>query len=211
MTQTSYLRNGFINYLLEKRAAGIVNVTVSNVGVLNFYKLNKLLQILMLMLCFCFCLGFICGAHISTMWLYQWNFAHEESGHVEAPRRLHTFIHCYSHCINDKRAHVYTTQATDRPTTVIFFSIPFLFIFIRTPVSSLRLCLRLWQIWKSEEMCFFVYFYFILKFDWSTKIATTTTKTGLLLLSLTITAEIEIWIVFFLNLIWNHTILFRSS
>ncbi len=31
MTQTSYLRNGFINYLLEKRAAGIVNVTVPNV------------------------------------------------------------------------------------------------------------------------------------------------------------------------------------
>jgi hypothetical protein len=30
MTQTSYLRNGFINYLLEKRAAGIVNVTVPN-------------------------------------------------------------------------------------------------------------------------------------------------------------------------------------
>jgi hypothetical protein len=28
MSQTSYLRNGFINYLLEKRAAGIVNVTV---------------------------------------------------------------------------------------------------------------------------------------------------------------------------------------
>lgn len=30
MTQTACLRNGFINYLLEKRAAGIVNVSVPN-------------------------------------------------------------------------------------------------------------------------------------------------------------------------------------
>jgi hypothetical protein len=30
MTQTSYLRNGFINYLTEKKAAGIVNVSVPN-------------------------------------------------------------------------------------------------------------------------------------------------------------------------------------
>lgn len=32
MTQTACLRNGFINYLLEKRAAGIVNVSVPNVS-----------------------------------------------------------------------------------------------------------------------------------------------------------------------------------
>jgi len=31
-----YLRNGFINYLLEKRAAGIVNVTVPNV-IIEFF------------------------------------------------------------------------------------------------------------------------------------------------------------------------------
>jgi hypothetical protein len=35
MSQTSYLRNGFINYLLEKRAAGIVNVTVQKNNILD--------------------------------------------------------------------------------------------------------------------------------------------------------------------------------
>ncbi len=39
MTQTACLRNGFINYLLEKRAAGIVNVSVPNVS--NPEKSNK--------------------------------------------------------------------------------------------------------------------------------------------------------------------------
>jgi hypothetical protein len=34
MTQTACLRNGFINYLLEKRAAGIVNVAVPTVSLL---------------------------------------------------------------------------------------------------------------------------------------------------------------------------------
>lgn len=44
MTQTACLRNGFINYLLDKRAAGIVNITVPNVSASNY--LNKKLNCL---------------------------------------------------------------------------------------------------------------------------------------------------------------------
>ena len=36
MSQTVTLRNGFINYLLEKRAAGIINVAISNVSAFLF-------------------------------------------------------------------------------------------------------------------------------------------------------------------------------
>jgi hypothetical protein len=41
MTQTACLRNGFINYLLEKRAAGIINVAVPTVSFYNLQDTKK--------------------------------------------------------------------------------------------------------------------------------------------------------------------------
>ena len=40
MTQTSNLKNGFINYLFEKRAAGIVNVAIPNVSFISRFAFN---------------------------------------------------------------------------------------------------------------------------------------------------------------------------
>jgi hypothetical protein len=67
MTQTSNLKNGFINYLFDKRAAGIVNVAIPNVSdyffLLSFYIYLK--KYLIISKYFLDCI--LCCSYISTM------------------------------------------------------------------------------------------------------------------------------------------------
>ena len=117
IAQTSSLRNSFVNYLIEKRAAGIVNVSVANVSdhlyliIANQTKLSYYSALIQMIACISRWKGSLRRAHIPAVRFHMEHFAHANARHDQASRRLHSLTCRNNNKLDDiarRTPHTYT-------------------------------------------------------------------------------------------------------